>query len=450
MSEERNTGRVLLVDDDGHLRNACKQSLELAGYEVRCFARAEGVVAHLARDQALVLVTDIKMPGSDGLDLLRQATEIDPDLSVVLITGHGDIPMAVEAMRAGAYDFIEKPFAPDLLIGVVGRAMERRRLLLQNRALQRALDDAGPLEAHLLGRSPEVERLRGRIEALAAAEVDVLVEGETGSGKGLCARLIHQLSERAKAPFVAINCGALPETIIESELFGHEAGAFTGATKSRIGKFEHASGGTLFLDEIESMPLDSQVRLLRVLEERVVERLGSNESRPLDLRVIAATKVDLKATVEEQRFRSDLYFRLNVVTLHIPSLRERSADIPLLFEHFRQRAARRLDRATPASDPELLHELLAHDWPGNVRELQNAAERHLLGFDLELAETASTDSAGAASLRSRVDDFERSLILAELERQGGNVTATCQSLKVPRKTLYEKMHKHGISRAAAD
>ena len=410
MSEERNTGRVLLVDDDGHLRNACKQSLELAGYEVRCFARAEGVVAHLARDQALVLVTDIKMPGSDGLDLLRQATEIDPDLSVVLITGHGDIPMAVEAMRAGAYDFIEKPFAPDLLIGVVGRAMERRQLLLQNRALQRALDDAGPLEAHLLGRSPEAERLRGRIEALAAAEVDVLVEGETGSGKG----------------------------------------AFTGATKSRIGKFEHASGGTLFLDEIESMPLDSQVRLLRVLEERVVERLGSNESRPLDLRVIAATKVDLKATVEEQRFRSDLYFRLNVVTLHIPSLRERSADIPLLFEHFRQRAARRLDRATPASDPELLHELLAHDWPGNVRELQNAAERHLLGFDLELAETAAADSAGTASLRSRVDDFERSLILAELERQSGNVTATCQSLKVPRKTLYEKMHKHGISRAAAD
>ena len=443
-------GRVLLVDDDGHLRSACKQSLELAGYEVRSFARAEGVLGQVNRDQALVLVTDIKMPGSDGLELMRRALEIDPDLSVVLITGHGDIPMAVEAMRGGAYDFIEKPFAPEVLIGVVRRAMERRGLLLQNRELQRALDDAGPLEAHLLGRSPETESLRGRIEALGGAEVDVLLEGETGSGKGLCARLIHQLSERSKGPFVAINSGALPESIIESELFGHEAGAFTGAAKQRIGKFEHANGGTVFLDEIESMPLESQVRLLRILEERVVERLGSNVSQPLDLRVIAATKVDLKAAVEQGRFRSDLFFRLNVVKLRIPPLRERPADIPLLFEHFKRRAALRLGRSAPESDAGLLHQLLAHDWPGNVRELQNAAERLALGFDLDLGIEASPDAKAANGLRGRVEDFEKSLIQAELERQGGNVTATCQSLNLPRKTLYEKMQKHGIVRQGAE
>ena len=444
MSAAERVGCVLLVDDDGHLRNACKQSLELAGLEVRTFARAEGVPDHLARDRSLVLVTDIKMPGTGGLELMRQALEVDPDLSVVLITGHGDIPMAVEAMRAGAYDFIEKPFAPEALIGVVRRALERRNLLLQNRALQRALEDAGPLESRLLGRSPEAERLRGQIEALAGAGVDVLLEGETGSGKGLCARLIHELSERSAGPFVAINSGALPESIIESELFGHEAGAFTGAAKQRIGKFEHANGGTVFLDEIESMPLESQVRMLRILEERVVERLGSNASQPLDLRVIAATKVDLQAAVDEGRFRSDLFFRLNVVKLRIPPLRERRLDIPLLFEHFRGRAALRLGRSLPEEQTDLLHQLMAHDWPGNVRELQNAAERLVLGFGLDLGQTNGTGSGDG--LRSRVEGFEKSLILAELERQGGNVTATCQSLNLPRKTLYEKMQKHGIVR----
>ena len=444
MSAAEQSGCVLLVDDDGHLRNACKQSLELAGLQVRTFARAEGVPDHLARDRSQVLVTDLKMPGTGGLELMRQALEVDPDLSVVLITGHGDIPMAVEAMRAGAYDFIEKPFAPEALIGVVRRALERRNLLLQNRALQRALEDAGPLESRLLGRSPEAERLRGQIEALAGAGVDVLLEGETGSGKGLCARLIHELSERSAGPFVAINSGALPESIIESELFGHEAGAFTGAAKQRIGKFEHASGGTVFLDEIESMPLESQVRLLRVLEERVVERLGSNVSQPLDLRVIAATKVDLQAAVDAGRFRSDLFFRLNVVKLRIPPLRERHLDIPLLFEHFRGRAALRLGRSLPDDGDDLLHQLMAHDWPGNVRELQNAAERLVLGFGLDLGRANGAEAGNG--LRGRVEDFEKSLILAELERQGGNVTATCQSLNLPRKTLYEKMQKHGIVR----
>jgi two-component system C4-dicarboxylate transport response regulator DctD len=439
---------VILVDDEEHIRLAGRQALELAGFAVTCFESAGPVPDHLTRAWPGVLVSDIRMPREDGLTLLRRVLEIDPDLPVILITGHGDVPMAVQAMRDGAYDFIEKPFPSDQLVETVGRAMEKRRLVLENRELRAVLDGGGGLAATIVGLSPTIERLRRDLLAVAETAVDVLVMGETGTGKELVARALHQYSARAAAPLVAVNCGALPEQIIESELFGHEAGAFTGAVKRRVGKFEYASGGTLFLDEIESMPLDLQVKLLRVLQERTLERLGSNESVALDLRVVAATKTDLKRAVAEGRFREDLFYRLNVVSLQVPPLRERLEDVGLLFRHFARLACARHRRDTPDLPTEVLADLLAHDWPGNVRELQNAAERFSLGLAASSAEPSHPErDSSPPGLAGRLDRIEKSLIAAELARQGGNIKATHRALGLARKTLYDKMQKHGLSRS---
>ena len=311
--------QVLLIDDDPHLRQALSQTLDLAGLKVSALADAHGVAARIERDWPGVVVSDIRMPGIDGLQLLQQLQEQDPELPVLLITGHGDVPLAVQAMRAGAYDFLEKPFASDDLLDSVRRALALRRLVLDNRSLRLALADRHTLSARLVGQSPAMLRLREQIGALAGINSDVLILGETGAGKEVVARALHDLSNRRSGPFVAINAGALAESVVESELFGHEQGAFTGAQKRRIGKFEFANGGTLFLDEIESMSLEVQVKLLRLLQERVVERLGGNQLIPLDIRVIAATKEDLRQAADQGRFRADLYYRLNVAPLRIPA-----------------------------------------------------------------------------------------------------------------------------------
>ncbi|NUB15261.1 response regulator, partial [Azospirillum brasilense] len=306
-------GSVLFVDDERSVRLAGQQALELAGFDVTACDGAERALRHLGRDWPGALVTDVRMPQIDGLELMERALALDPELPVILITGHGDVPMAVEAMRRGAYDFLEKPFPSDRLVEVTRRAVEKRRLVLENRRLRDQLAGLPAGEASpIVGRTPGIERLRGAIAAVADTEADVLVLGETGTGKEMVARALHAGSGRRKHPFVALNCGAMPEAIFESELFGHEAGAFTGAGKRRVGRIEHASGGTLFLDEIESMPLSLQVKLLRVIQERVVEPLGSNELIPVDLRVVAATKVDLRKAASEGKFREDLYYRLNV------------------------------------------------------------------------------------------------------------------------------------------
>src|SRR5690606_21644887 len=375
---------VLLIDDEPHLRQALSQTLDLAGLQVQTLDSAQGVAARLDRDWPGVVVSDIRMPGLDGLQLLAQIRERDPELPVLLITGHGDVPLAVQAMRDGAYDFLEKPFASEQLLDSVRRALDLRRLVLDNRSLRLALSDRQQLDVRLLGRSPAMQRLREQIGALAATSADVLILGETGAGKEVVARALHDLSPRRDGPFVAINAGALAESVVESELFGHEAGAFTGAAKRRIGKFEHANGGTLFPHEIESTSLGVQVKLLRLLQERVVERMGSNQLIPLDIRVIAATKEDLRQAADQGRFRADLYYRLNVAPLKIAPLRERGEDALLLFEHYASAASQRHGLPVVPLSAAQRAQLLRHTWPGNVRELQNTAERFALGLGLGL------------------------------------------------------------------
>ena len=320
---------VLFVDDDADVREAAQQTLELADIPVECFERPELARDRIAKGWPGILVTDIRMPKMSGMELLEQTIALDADLPVILVTGHGDVATAVKAMRSGAFDFIEKPFAPDYFVDIVRRACAHRRLISENHALKAELARHLPASNGLIGRTPPMEKLRSLIGNIATTNAHVLINGETGAGKEVVARTLHDMSGRT-GPFVAINCGAVPENLIESELFGHEAGAFTGADRKRIGKFEFAHKGTVFLDEIESMPLSLQIKLLRVLQERALERLGSNTTQPIDLRVVAATKVDLRDAASRGEFREDLYYRLNVVQLHIPPLRDRKDDIPLL------------------------------------------------------------------------------------------------------------------------
>ena len=441
--------QVILIDDDPHLRQALYQTLDLAGLNVLPLAEANGLAERIGRDWPGVVVSYIRMPGMDGLELLAQLHGQDPELPVLLITGHGDVPLAVQAMRTGAYDFLEKPFASDALLDSVRRALALRALVMDNRSLRLALSDRQLLSSRLLGVSPAMLRLREQIGALAATKADVLILGETGSGKEVVARALHDLSARRNGPFVAINAGALAESVVESELFGHEPGAFTGAQKRRIGKFEFANGGTLFLDEIESMSLDVQVKLLRLLQERVVERLGGNQLIPLDIRVIAATKEDLRQAADAGRFRADLYYRLNVAPLSIPPLRERGEDALLLFQHFAESAAARHALAPRELQPGQRALLLRHPWPGNVRELQNAAERFALGLELALDSNAPSLPPVNGGLSEQVEAFERALIAAELSRPHGSLRSLAEALGVPRKTLHDKLRKHGLNFSGA-
>ncbi len=452
MAEPKEKGLILFVDDEMAMRLSGEQWLTLAGFEVLACASAEQALEHLGPDFAGILVTDVKMPRTDGLALMRTALERDSDLPVVLMTGHGDISMAVQAMREGAYDFIEKPFPPETLVDIVRRALEKRELVLENRTLRAELRQQSGIEALLIGQSPEMVELRQTVADLADTQVDVLIHGETGTGKEQVARGLHQGGRRQRHPLVAINCGAMPESVFESELFGHEPGAFTSAAKRRIGKLEHAHQGTLFLDEIESMPLNLQVKLLRVLQEKVVERLGSNELIPVDFRVVAATKTDLQAASQQGTFRDDLYYRLNVAEIHIPPLRDRREDIPLLFEHFCNLASISFQREAPRPSREDLQALMAHPWPGNVRELKNIAERFLIGGaerKRPLAEILRQSThPPQRSFAAQVDAFEKCMLEQELARCRGNIKTVLKALGMPRRTLNEKMRKYGLNRKA--
>ncbi|MDE2431109.1 MAG: sigma-54-dependent Fis family transcriptional regulator, partial [Burkholderiales bacterium] len=365
--------QVVLIEDEQAVRLATRQTLELGGLTVLAYGSVEEAQEHIHAGFAGVLVSDVRLPGKSGLELLAQATLADADLPVIMITGHGDVSMAVDAMRQGAYDFIEKPFAAERLLDTCLRAQEKRRLVLENRQLKQALA-AHPSMPELVGQSTAIEKIRQFIRNIGPTQADVLIHGATGTGKEVVARQLHLASGR-KGEFVAINCGALPESVFESEIFGHEAGAFTGAQKRRVGKLEYAHGGTVFLDEIESMPLALQVKLLRVLQERRLERLGGNALIELDCRVIAATKTDLLNLSAEGKFREDLYYRLAVVSLSLPRLNERRDDIPLLLAHFVQAAALRYQKQVPDWSHADMQTWQQRDWQGNVRELRNFADK---------------------------------------------------------------------------
>ncbi|MFC3684002.1 sigma-54-dependent transcriptional regulator [Hydrogenophaga luteola] len=440
---------VFLVEDDTDLQLGCVQALQLADIAVRAFDSVEAVLPHLSPGMAGVVVTDMRLPGSDGLSLIAEAHDLDPDLPVIMITGHGDVNLAVQAMRSGAYDFIPKPFSPEQLVEVVQRALDKRRLTLEVANLRRALTLSEGLEGKLVGHAPAIARVRQLITEIADSPVDVLIRGETGTGKEVVARALHDHSRRRNAPYVALNCGGLPDSLLDSELFGHEPGAFTGAQKRRIGRIEHANGGTLFLDELESMPMGVQVKLLRVLQERCIERLGSNQSIPVDVRVVAATKDDLLARAQQGSFRADLVYRLNVVNIELPALRERREDIPMLLEHFMLLAASRYGRPEPRLPAAQLRQLMARDWPGNVRELRNVADALVLGVGPQWVSPHAAPSGeagvdGEPGLAETVDQFERSLIADALERHSGNVGQTAKALRLPKTTLVDKIRKHGL------
>ncbi|MBR7792036.1 sigma-54-dependent Fis family transcriptional regulator [Undibacterium sp. FT147W] len=435
--------KVLIIEDDPDVALGCEQALQLEGIAVECVSSAEQARRRLSRDFRGVVVSDIRLPKMDGMSFLRETLNIDPELPVVLITGHGDILMAVQAMKDGAHDFIQKPFAPEYLVEVVRRALEKRRLVLEVRDLRRQLDQRDLLEGKMIGRAPSMQKIRDMVARLANSAADVLIHGETGTGKELVARCLHEASSRRHGNFVAINCGGLPETLFDSEIFGHEAGAYTGAAKKRIGKIEHASGGTLFLDEIESMPLAMQIKLLRVLQERTLERLGSNTPIAIDCRVIAATKTDLVELAATGAFRNDLYYRLSVATLDLPPLRERREDIPLLFEHFLLLGAARHQRAVPETTANRIRQLVGYNWPGNIRELRNVADRCVLGIESGSPPFGQPQTEGAIPLAETVDAFERALIADALHRHR-SLARTAEALGVAKTTLHDKIKKYGL------
>ncbi|MBT3414425.1 MAG: sigma-54-dependent Fis family transcriptional regulator [Nitrospina sp.] len=441
------SGKVFLVDDEKVVRLSLKRELQNKKYAVEDFESAQEALASLSKDWPGVVVSDVMMPTMNGLTLLEKVKEVDPEIPVILITGQGNISMAVQAIQNGAYDFLEKPFATENFIDAIRRAMEKRTLVMEVRNLQSRINQQSNIKNTIVGNSPSIERLRQVIASIADA--DILITGETGTGKDLVAQNLHQASKRRDHNFTAINCGAMPENIIESELFGHEAGAFTGADHKRIGKFEYANKGTVFLDEIESMPLHLQVKLLRVIQEKSIERVGSNETIPLDIRIIAATKTDLKLASEKNLFREDLYYRLNVVQISLAPLRERVEDIPLLFQHLVMDACSRYNQKTPpVPSSEYIQELQARSWEGNIRELRNEADKFVLGLPdsgpadsekgtpFSMQQTLKNPPTG---LNNQLAAIEKNLIAQELTRNKGDIKRTYTNLGLSRQTLYNRL-----------
>ena len=447
---EQQLPAIIFIDDEADIRSAVSQLFKLEELPCVTTANPGEVLSRINTTFNGIVITDMHMPALNGLELLQKIHAVDAEIPVVMLTGYGAVSLAVKAMQQGAYDFLEKPFDNDHLVEVSRRALEKRSLVLENRQLKAAVEREQQPGLRILGQSPAMQQLRRTLDAVINAPADVLIYGETGTGKELVARYLHEQSDRRQHNFVAINCGAIPEQLIESELFGAEAGAFTGADKKRIGKFEFANGGTLLLDEIESTPLSLQVKLLRVLEERKVTRLGSNQAIDLDIRVIAASKADLKQLAATGDFRSDLYYRLSLVDLHLPALRQRKDDVFLLFSHFARIAAARFHKEyIPLQNVEL-QQLAQHQWPGNVRELRNMAERYvLMGADIAFDQQphkADHGITGNMSLQQRVEYYEKMLLEEALNQHKGAIKAVMTELDLPRKTLYDKMAKYQLTR----
>ncbi|MFD1788293.1 sigma-54-dependent transcriptional regulator [Sphingomonas floccifaciens] len=429
---------TLLIDDDATLRTVLRQAFELEDMPVDVCGDPLEALERITAGFDGTIVTDVRMPGIDGIELFRRVHAIDPDIPVIVTTGHADVPMVLDALKRGVFDFIPKPFAADHLIASVRRANEHRALVLENRrlrALAAQAEDGDPL----IGETAVMTELRDTMRRVALADIDVLIEGETGTGKELVALLLHRWGPRRAKPFVAVNCAALPPGFAEAELFGYAPGVHAQYRGGQPGRIEMADGGTLFLDEVGSMPLSVQGALLRVIEEREVLPIGGERPRTLDLRIVAATNVDLAAAVSDGRLRKDLYYRLTPVQLRVPPLRERLADVPLLFAFFLDQAARGIGQAPPPISREVQIHLSTHDWPGNVRELRSYAQRVAHGLT-----TAPIDDDAPADLASQIADFEAGLIRAALIHCAGDIPATLARLGTARNTLYDKLKRYGI------
>ena len=448
---------IFLVDDDDGSREAMARALERVGYQVRPFTAAEDALAALDRGDAVdVVVSDVRMPGMDGYELLRRVRAGRPDLPFLLVTAYAEVEDAVAALQEGADDYLTKPVKMQELRQRVQLHLDRRVLSDENRRLRQRLDKSFGFEG-IIGHSPAMEELLERLRVVAPTRSTVLIVGESGTGKELVANALHQNSPRADGPFVAVNCGAIPGEILESELFGHERGAFTGAHQRRIGLIESASGGTLFLDEISELSPDLQVKLLRVLEEKVVVRVGGNEQIPVDFRLVAATNRNLERRVQEGKFRQDLFYRLKVVTLRIPSLRQRIEDIPLFVRHFVEHFNRELGREVRGVHQSVLAALKRQQWPGNVRELRNLIETLVLfarGSEIQLDDLpaeyrAATSPVAPAPAQAigfsprPMAEIEREAILRTLDHTGGHRARAAQLLEIGLRTLQRKLKEYG-------
>jgi len=456
-------GRVLVVDDEQAMRIALRGVLAKEGYQVETAASGEDAVAKIAAGSFHVVVTDLAMDGVSGLDVLAHARRVDPEVAVIMVTAHGSEQIAVQAMKAGATDYVPKPFDNDELRMIVRRAMEGVLLRRDHRRLLEQAQGAVGFE-QLVGTSEAMRRVYAVIDRVADTDVTVLVRGESGTGKELVAQALHYRSGRRARPLVAMNCAALSRELVESELFGHEKGAFTGALRRREGKLEAADGGTIFLDEVGDMPLETQAKLLRALQEKTVERVGGNEPIRVDVRVVAATNQDLEALVQAGRFREDLYYRLKVVEIVLPPLRERRDDVPLLVDRFLRDAAERFRRPLRPLSADALRACLARPWKGNVRELRSAVEQALLlapGDEIGVADlfpdavpASPPPDAAPRSFREAkerlVADFERAFLSDALRRHGGNITRAAEEVGMYRQNFQQKMRELGIAPGPGD
>jgi two-component system response regulator HydG len=443
--------KLLVVDDQRNMRTTTAMVLRDAGYAVVEAEDGATAIQRVTTEPFDVVLTDVRMGAVDGMEVLRATVEIAPTTQVIVMTAYGTIESAVEAIRRGAYDYIAKPFKEDELLLRVAKAVEKRRLLGEMSLLRRDFRDRYGLD-HIVGRSAALRELLDRVVRVAPTDATVLITGESGTGKELVARALHTASRRADKPFVPVNCAAITETLLESELFGHARGAFTGATRARRGLFEEASGGTLFIDEVGEMAAGSQAKLLRAIQEGEIRRVGESLPVKVNVRVLAATNQNLKTAVAEKRFREDLYYRLNVVPVRIPPLRERREDVPLLSQHFLERYAQRTGERKTLT-PEAMQKLVDYPWPGNVRELENMIEQAaalapqaaLSDTDIRFEPTTTHASGAGQSLAEVVESAERRAIEAALSRCDGDLTRVARELDVSSTTLWRKMKKLGVA-----
>ena len=444
--------RILIVDDEKVVRESLYEWFTEDGYQVDTADSGRQALERLQEATCDILLVDIKMPGMDGLELQRKVKQIAPEAVIIIMTAYASVDTAVQALKEGAYDYITKPFDPDDLERIVNKAAERQQLVRENVQLKEHLVAVSEGDGELIGTSSEIEKVREMIQHVGDTDTTVLITGESGTGKELVARAIHRASGRRHMPLVTVNCAGLPEGLIESELFGHEKGAFTGAQYRRKGKFELADGGSIFFDEIGDISPKTQVDLLRVLEEKVITRVGGTQTLPIDFRVIAATHRNLKQAVEQELFRLDLFYRLNVFTISVPPLRERRSDIPLLARHFLTKSAREMGRPANRISPAAMQLLTDYAWPGNVRELENAIERAVVLQreeeiqieDLPLTPSASPPPTAAGELS--LEEMERRHIQQILDQMSGNVSKAARTLGIDRVTLYNKIRKYDLKR----